>query len=140
MSPFLFICFINDMYTFIKGGSFDIVNIDELQLLLLLFADDTVLFSYSKGGLQFQLNQLYTYCSNSGITVNTAKTVVMVFKKHNRRTETVELLYNNQVLKVVKCFTYLGVNLSSNGNFHQTQKSLSEQSLKGLFPLTQFLT
>ena len=25
--------------------------------------------------------------------------------------------------------------MSSNGNFHQTQKSLSEQSLKGLFPL-----
>jgi len=102
LSPFLFICFINDMYTFIKDGSFDTVNIDELHLLLLLFADDTVLFSYSKEGLQFQLNQLYTYCSNSGITVNTAKMVVMVFKKHNRRTETVELMYDNQVLTVVK--------------------------------------
>jgi len=96
------------MYTFTKDGSFDVVNIDDLQLLLLLFADDTVLFSYSKEGRQFQMNQLYTYCSNWGI--NTAKTVVMVFKKHNRRTENVELLYNNQVLKVVKCFTYLGVN------------------------------
>ena len=102
LSPFLFICFINDMYAFIKDGSFDTVNIDELQLLLLLFADDTVLFSYSKEGLQFQLNQLNTYFSNWGITVNTAKTVVMVFKKHNRRTETVELLYNNQVSNVVK--------------------------------------
>ena len=112
------------MYTFIKDGPFDVVNIDDLQLLLLLFADDTVLFSYSKEGLQFQLNQLYTYCSNWCITVNTAKTVVMFFKKHNRRTETVELLYNNQVLTVVKWFTYLGVILSYNGNFHQTQKSL----------------
>ena len=64
LSPFLFICFINDMYTFIKDGSFDTVNIDELQLLLLLFADDIVLFSYSKEGLQFQLNHLYTYCYN----------------------------------------------------------------------------
>ena len=121
------------MYTFIKDGSFDVVNVDELQLLLLLFADDTVLFSYSKEGLQFQLNQRYPYCSNWGITVNTAKTVVMFFKKHNRRTETVELLYNNQVLTIVKCFIYLGVNYSYNGNFHKTQKSLSEQSLKGLF-------
>ena len=72
MSPFLFICFINDIYTFIKDGSFDIVNIDELHLLILLFADDTVLFSYSKEGLQFQLNQLYTCCSNWTITVNIA--------------------------------------------------------------------
>ena len=123
LSPFLFICFINDIYTFIKDSSFNIVNIDELQLLLLLFADDAVLFSYSKEGLQFQLNQLFTYCSNLGITVNTAKTVVLVFKIHNRRIETVELLYNNQVLKVVKCLTYLGVNLSANGNFHQKQKT-----------------
>jgi len=96
------------MYTFTKDGSLDVVNIVDLQLLLLLFAD--VLFSYSKEGLQFQLNHLYTYCYNWGISVNTAKTVVMVFKKQNRRTENVELLYNNQVLKVVKCFTYLGVN------------------------------
>ena len=47
-------------------------------------------------------------------------------------------LYNNQVLKVVKCFTYLGVKLSSKSIFHQTQNSLSEQSeqsLKGLFSL-----
>ena len=69
--------FFNDMYTFTKDGSFDVVNIDDLQLLVLLFADDTVLFSYSKEGRQFQLNHLYTYCSNWGI--NTANTVVMVF-------------------------------------------------------------
>ena len=135
LSPFLFICFINDMYTFIKDGSFDVVNIDDLQLLLLLFADDTVLFCYSKEGLQFQLNQLYTYCYNWGIPVNTAKTVVMVFKKHNRRTENVELMYDNQVLKVVKCFTCLGVIFSSNSNFHQTQKSRSKKSLKERFSL-----
>ena len=79
LSPFLCICFINDMYTFIKYGSFDVVNIDISQVLLLLFADDTVLFSYSKEGLQFQLNQLNTYCSNWGITGNTARTVVMLF-------------------------------------------------------------
>jgi len=29
----------------------------------------------------------------------------MAFKKHLRLTENVELMYNNQILKVVKCFT-----------------------------------
>jgi len=71
LSPFLFICFINDMYTFIKDGSFDVVNVDELQLLLLLFADDPVLFSYSKEGLQFQLNQFYTYIALIGVLLLT---------------------------------------------------------------------
>ena len=64
----------------------------------------------------------------------------MVLKKHSGRTENVELLYDNQALKVVKWFTYLGVNLSSNVYFHQTRKSLSKQSLKGSFTLNSVLT
>jgi len=49
-----------------------------------LFADDTVLFSYTKPGLQILLNKLHTYCNECGITVNTDKTICMVFKKCNR--------------------------------------------------------
>jgi len=32
-------------------------------------------------------------------------------------------LYDNQVSKVVKCFTYLGVNLSPNSNFIKQGKA-----------------
>lgn len=62
LSPLLFIFFVNDMYENIQNVNNDVFTLDELQIYLLLFADDTVLFSYSKEGLQLLLNQLYDYC------------------------------------------------------------------------------
>ena len=134
LSPLLFIFFINDMSTYLHDNTADLVTIEELQIFLLLFADDTVIFSYTKEGLQILLNKLYEYCSKWGIVVNTDKTVVMIFKK-GTRTENVELYYDNEILKNVSNFTYLGVTLSFNGKFYQTQKSLSEQATKALFSL-----
>lgn len=58
----------------------------------------------------------------------------MVFKSGNRN-ENVEVYYNNELLNVVKSFTYLGVSLSSNGNFYQAQKALSNQALKALYSI-----
>ena len=90
LSPLLFILFINDMSESLSNGTFDTVTIDELQIFLLLFADDTVLFSYFKEGLQSLLNQLCNYCNKWGIIVNTEKTVAMTFKT-GTRVENVDL-------------------------------------------------
>ena len=62
------------------------------------------------------------------------KTVVMVFKQGTRFQEG-DVYYNNHRLKTVSKFTYLGVTVSLNGKFCQTQKSLAEQALKALFSL-----
>ena len=112
----------------------DMLTLDEQLMFLLLFADDTVLFSYSIEGLQKLLDNMKTYCDKWGITVNTDKTVAMVFKKNNR-SETFDIFYDNFKLQIVNKFTYLGVTLSSNGVFYQAQKSLSKQALKALFAL-----
>ena len=125
------------MYDALKDNNVDVFTIDELQIFMLLFSDDTVLFSYTKEGLQCLLNKLYSYCSQWGIHVNIDKTVVMMFKKGNR-IEQVDLYYNNILLKNVKRFTYLGVTLSQNGCYFQTQKALAEQSMKALFSLKSF--
>ena len=79
LSPLLFIFFINDMSTYLHDNTADLVTIEELQIFLLLFADDTVIFSYTKEGLQILLNKLYEYCSKWGIVINTDKTVIMIF-------------------------------------------------------------
>ena len=76
-------------------------------------------------GLQILLNKLHVYCNKWGIHVNVDKTVAMTF----------EFYYNNQKLKNVNKFTYLGVTLSSNGKFYQAQKSLTNQASKALFSL-----
>lgn len=116
LSPLLFILFVNDMYQCLQSPEVPAFILNAIQIYLLLFADDTVIVSYSKEGLQTLLNKLYNYCNYWGVSVNTEKTVVMVFKKGNN-IEDVALYYDNQLLKVVKTFTYLGVTLSSNGIF-----------------------
>ena len=44
LSPLLFTLFLNDMYTSMYDEMADMVSLDELKMLLLMFADDTVLF------------------------------------------------------------------------------------------------
>lgn len=134
LSPLLFIFFINDMYDSLYDNSVESFNLEDLKLFVLLFADDTVLFSYTKEGLQLLLNNLHSYCRKWGVTVNIDKTVIMICKKGNRQ-ENVDFFYNNNKLKNVNKFTYLGVTLSSNGSFYQSQKSLSAQAMKAMFSL-----
>lgn len=122
------------MRTQLSEDTIDTFTVDELQIFLLLFADDTVLFSYSVDGLQHLLNKLHHYCAQWGIMVNTNKTVVMLCKNGNRN-ENFNVFYNNERLNIVKTFTYLGVTLSSNGKFYQTQKALSKQANKALYSL-----
>lgn len=73
LSPLLFLFFINDMENYISSDNIDAVIIEELKIYLLLFADNTVLFSYTKEGLQLLLDKLHNYCTMWGITVNTDK-------------------------------------------------------------------
>ena len=134
LSPLLFIFFINDMYAALYDEQLEHFTIDEIQLFLLLFADDTVLFSYTKEGLQSLLDKLSDYCKQWNIHVNINKTVVMVCHAGNRNLN-VDIFYDGEKLKVVQQFTYLGVTLSSNGNFYKTQKSLAEQSMRAIFAL-----
>ena len=42
----------------------DDVNLEQLQLYILLFADDVVLFSETHEGLQNELNNLESYCKS----------------------------------------------------------------------------
>ena len=104
-----------------------------MQIFRLLLADDTVIFSYSKEGLHILLNNLHDYCTKWGISVSIDKTVVMVFKSGNRPTS-IDLFYGNKLLTNVS-FTYLGVTLTANGKFYQTQKALATQANKALFSL-----
>jgi len=134
LSPLLFLFFLNDMYDNLYHDSTDHFTFDDIQMFLLLFADDTAIFSYTQDGLQRLLNRLKEYCNSWGITVNIDKTVVMVFKK-STRAENVSFYYDDKLLKLVTKFTYLGMTLSTNGKFYQAQKSLSQQAMRALFSL-----
>ena len=83
------------------------------------------------------LNKLCIYCKKWNITVNTDKTMVMLFKL-STRPEQLNIYFDETLLESVGNFIYLGVNISSNGKFFQAQKHLSEQASKALFALRNF--
>ena len=73
LSPLLFILFINDLADFLQGSSNneELLTVDHIQLFLLLFADNTLLLSETKEGLQSLLDKLYLYCIKWNVSVNT---------------------------------------------------------------------
>ena len=73
LSPFLFSMFINDLDEFLTNDMNCGVLLDDLILTSLLFADDMVIFSNTRKGLQYGLDALKEYCTYWGLTVNVHK-------------------------------------------------------------------
>ena len=61
----------------------NLTNLDIAQLLLylLIFADDIAVFTTDNQSLQSLLNNIYTYSNNWGLKINVNKTKVCVFGK-----------------------------------------------------------
>ncbi|CAC5392826.1 unnamed protein product [Mytilus coruscus] len=83
LSPSLFKMFINDFKSLLDETC-DPVLLSNISLNCLLYADDLVLLSESKIGLQTALNKLEIYCENWGLEVNLKKTKSIVFNTSGR--------------------------------------------------------
>ena len=94
MSPLLWALFIEELELFLQGNLNSGIQIDELEIILLLFADDLVIFGNSPKDLQNSLDKLYEYCQTWGLEVNTQKTKVMVFRKKGK-------IYRINVLHII---------------------------------------
>ena len=84
-----------------------------------MYADDAVLFSKTKQGLQIMLEKLSNYCNTWSLKVNTDKTKVMVFEK-GRATD-IQIYFKGKQLELVYSFKYLGLTLYKNGRWLRTQ-------------------
>jgi hypothetical protein len=66
LSPILFSLFVNDLELFLQDSNLSGLNIDDITLILLLFADDMVILGKSPEELQNHLDKLYQYCNSWG--------------------------------------------------------------------------
>ena len=103
-----------------------------IHILVLLFADDTVIVSKSADEFQKCLNQ---YCMEWKLTMNTNKTKVIVFgtKKRGIRNFNFTIAGNN--IEIVDSCKYLGVYFSSNGSFYKARSHLVSQARKAMYLL-----
>lgn len=140
LSPLLFALFVNDLESFLaRLGSqpievnCDMPEIDNLiKILVLLYADDTVIVAESPEQLQNAINALDAYCQQWKLQVNVNKTKVIIFSKRKlRQNQTFTL--NGTVLEVVENFKYLGLIFQRNGTFKEHRKYICNQARKAMY-------
>ena len=138
-SPLLFSMFVCDLENSFPS-ELSGIQLKNIIMKLLMFADDTVIVSETKEGLQRGLDSLYMYCMKWGITVNTKKTKAMVFKKGGRIAKSDSWTYGGQVVETVNVFKYLGFHLSSSGSFSNGIQERVKSARRALFALKQYFS
>ena len=98
----MFNVFINDITkNFENNKSTPLKLKDSNEHWFLLFADDLLILSETKEGLQHSLNNISNYCDNWQLDINVNKTKSMIFKQNSTKTEPSFVYYrNNQIQNV----------------------------------------
>ena len=138
MSPTLFNIFLNDMPNIFSANECTPVSLMDMQLNCLLYADDLVLLSESREGLQNSIDNLGSYCDKWGLTINTLKTKTIIF--NTNKLNEVPFTLNSENLENVHEISYLGVILNHKGSFESTKSVLYKKGLKALFKLKYVLS
>ena len=111
LSPNLFNLFLADIVDYLnidKG-----IYIGGRKIPYLLYADDLVLLSESPTGLQNLLHGLEHFCSQWHMTVNLAKTQIVVFNERLVGSDWNTFIFNQKKVPVGSMYNYLGAIFSN---------------------------
>lgn len=138
LSPNIFNIFLNDLPDMMSSCN-NFVNVNNSRIDCLMYADDIVLLSDTKEGLQNRINVLQTFCNKWCLNINLKKTNILIFNKPGKfLNEIFEL--NGDHIECVKSCKYLGITFSSSGKFSQCKEELFKKSMKACFKLQQCLS
>ena len=124
LSPILFSVFINGL---LEQAGLGVELSDGSTIGGMLFADDFVGVSNSEEELQRLINVAHAYCCKWRLKANVSKSAVVVFAR-----ELVEGSWNwgEQALPRLSKYTYLGVDLTSNGAWDEHVKRVLQNGRK----------
>ena len=112
LSPLLFSLFVNDIENeFLKHGC-SYINIDAhwdnfIRLLILMYADDTIILADSKENLQLALNALKLYCDTWKLEINCSKTKITIFSSRKANPSDFNFKYGNNTREIVDWYIYI---------------------------------
>jgi len=140
LSPLLFNLYLNNLSISLDKTSrtdpFFLPN--GTKLTSLMYADDLVLLSKSQEGLQNCINSVADFCTKWQMTINENKSKVMIFRKRSiKKSKQQSFIIHNNKLETVREFTYLGVKLSSTGNFSAHQIQSRGKALNAFFNINR---
>ena len=102
----------------------------------LIYADDLILLSDTKEGLQKQIDKISNYCDKWKLDVNIKKKKIMIFNRGKIPIKS-KFNYKNVVLENVKQFKYLRFTITANNcSFSPTIDDLSLKASRAVFALT----
>ena len=148
LSPLLFAVYLNDFELYISKfyeglSSFSsavkhcLSNADIevfLKLFILLYADDTVVMAESADQLNLALAAVSDYCRLWDLSVNTAKTKVVIFSRGKVQRHP-DFIFGDSTLEVVPDYVYLGTTLNYNGRFNKAIDKQVKQAKRAMFAL-----
>ena len=124
ISPTLFLIMINDLFSHGPNAT---------QIKHSLYADDVAFWcthnNLNEGIKQAQnaLNQIQQWCRTWGLTISTSKSVAVIFAKKTPNINHPNLMLNNEPLKYVPHFKYLGVTLDTHLNFNKHFEDIKQR-------------
>ena len=105
-SPILYSMFVEDLEIYLHDSYNKGLTIDDISIILLMYADVTAILRETPEGLQATLDTLCEYCNKWGLKMNTTQTKVMVFRKRGRLRQHEQWSYNDESLEIVDTFKY----------------------------------
>ena len=114
--------------------------LQEIFIPCLFWADDLLLLSKTKDGLQKQLDILAKYSSDWKLKVNTDKTKSLSFNKSGRLIKTEKVYYNGDMMEPTKHYKYLAIVLDSNGKFKSAVDDLAKKGRRAYHSIYKLST
>ena len=136
LSPLLFNLYINELpKLFEKTTSDPFLLPNSTAISSLLYADDLIILSRSKSGLQNCLDMLHTWSKKWLLEVNLKKTKVMILQKHKSKQKNINFYIGKNPISITDEYTYLGLKLSPNTKFDTASEQLSEKATHAMYKI-----
>ena len=137
LSPLLFNLYINEI-TDIFNNHPDSPILNGRPINCLLYADDLVLISTSKEGLQSHLDSLSSFCIKWKLNVNLSKSKVLIMNRSGRLI-TDNFSYQGTTLECVKMYPYLGIPITNSFSFNHISQFFKNKGMKAAAKLKRML-
>ncbi len=136
-SPFLFKSFLKDLASDLDPELG--IKVFNNFLAHVLWADDLFLVSDSAEKMQKQLDNLSAYCSKWQLVVNTMKTKILTFGKISPKDRKFTFKLKNEIVEIVKDYSYLGVPVFSGSNhFKKVVDHISQKCIRSCYKIKQY--
>lgn len=135
LSPILFNLYVNDLPQYINTmENTDPLLLGNTKLNCLMYADDIVLLSTSRIGLQKCIQGMKEFSDKWKLEVNLDKTKALIFNKKGSHLSE-NLFLGENAVECVSNYTYLGLEFDCSGALRNAVQKLYEKGLKAVFKL-----